>query len=170
MKLLRDLSNADLCRYWDKVGVAGSSDCWLWLGGCDYDGYGIFWAQRTSWRANRIALGLSIGAMPENMACHTCDKPPCCNAAHLFEGTAFHNNRDALRKGRYENRPNLRTADSYMRGVESHLAKLTVADVVSIRKYAAHGFTAAEIQQVYSQITWQNIAAIVKRRTWKHIL
>lgn len=51
--------------------------------------------------AHRIAFRLTHGKWPEPLALHSCDNPPCCNPAHLFEGTPLENMRDKVQKGRY---------------------------------------------------------------------
>jgi hypothetical protein len=54
--------------------------------------------------SHRIAFLLTHGRLPHPMGCHTCDNPPCCNPAHIFEGTPLDNMRDKVAKGRYRGR------------------------------------------------------------------
>lgn len=162
------LSESDLGRFWSKIVVAGLDDCWIWQAGKDQDGYGVFWAQGRSWRAHRIALFLRSGTMAA-MACHSCDVPACCNGRHLFQGTALTNNRDALHKGRYAGRAALRAPSSYARGEAQGRSRLTRGDVVRIRERAAQGESIASIRASLSPITWEAVAAVVKRRTWRHV-
>lgn len=104
------------------------------------------------------------------MVLHECDNPPCCNPAHLFDGSVLDNNRDARDKGRYTHRPSLRTAESYTHGTNVHTAKLSDADVMDIRQRFTQGQTIMEIRdEVYPHVTWENISQIVKRKTWKHL-
>jgi hypothetical protein len=50
---------------------------------------------------HRIAYALEHGSVPDGaLVCHRCDNPPCCNAAHLFAGSAKDNVDDMARKGR----------------------------------------------------------------------
>lgn len=78
----------------DKSG--GSSACWPFVGGCDRDGYGRFRGKA----AHRVALAAALGRPLDGHALHHCDNPPCCNPAHLYEGTQVDNMRDRARRGR----------------------------------------------------------------------
>src|SRR4051812_24942090 len=72
--------------FWARVDRSG--DCWPWTAGTDHAGYGQVRAPTGETRAHRIAWELTHGPIPAGMfACHRCDKPICCNPAHLFLGT-----------------------------------------------------------------------------------
>lgn len=51
--------------------------------------------------AHRMAYILTHGPVPvEHDVCHHCDNPPCCNPAHLFDGSRSENMQDCVAKGR----------------------------------------------------------------------
>lgn len=100
-KPLPTLSDADIARFWSKVDVRGSDECWLWQGPTDWDGYGLFKVGGSMRRAHCIAYLLHHGSdVFPLLACHTCDTPGCCNGSHLFGGTIKDNALDARAKGR----------------------------------------------------------------------
>lgn len=87
-------------RFWDRLDKTG--DCWLWMGYCNGDGYGVV-STAAGYLAltHRAAWALTNGPIPEGMRIlHRCDNPPCCNPAHLFLGTQIDNIRDRDAKGR----------------------------------------------------------------------
>lgn len=93
----------DIARFRPKVDRREPDECWAWLGGCDKDGYGLFWLngrQRRVHARARIAFDLPEANTMGPLTLHACDNPPCCNPAHLFSGTTAMNVRDKLRNGR----------------------------------------------------------------------
>lgn len=79
-----------------------ASECWLWYGSTDKDGYGTksgtFNGTRTSKRAHRIAYEAFVGKIPEGMQLdHLCNNPPCVNPSHLITATSREN---VLRSGK----------------------------------------------------------------------
>lgn len=94
-------------RFWSRVDKSRGPDaCWPWTGGTNPKGYGLFsYGGRSARRyfvASRYALSLELGReIPHDLqAAHTCDNPPCCNPAHLFEATAKANSEDSVVKRR----------------------------------------------------------------------
>jgi hypothetical protein len=86
-------------RFFSKVFI--TDDCWLWQGGMDSQGYGLFQLDGKQWRAHRYSQHIHNGldnALPIVM--HTCDNPSCVNPNHLQNGTVQDNNLDKHLKGR----------------------------------------------------------------------
>ena len=116
-------------RVWAHIAKAGPDECWLWTGSTDEKGrakigpaYGEVWRY-----APRVILEAKLGRalLPGMEACHTCDTPPCCNDAHLYEGTHQRNVRDSVERHRHRTTPK--------RGEANHFAKLTATQVAAIR-------------------------------------
>jgi len=89
-------------RFWQKVDIRSSRECWPWKGATDVSGRGDFWRDGVKQKAPRVAWSLRYGVpFPKELhACHTCDNPACCNPEHLWPGTRTQNFMDAARKGR----------------------------------------------------------------------
>lgn len=96
--------------FWASVDVRGPDECWEWTG-CRLPirpsggGYGITGKAKIgeagTTTAHRVAFILTYGPVPAGHdICHHCDNPPCCNPAHLFDGTTADNMQDCLAKGR----------------------------------------------------------------------
>lgn len=77
--------------------------CILWTGPTNSSGYGQIGVDYVSYYAHRVAYYLYYGVWPKNFACHTCDTPLCVNGEHLFDGTAYDNSQDMVKKQRQSN-------------------------------------------------------------------
>lgn len=93
--------------FWTRVSKSEATECWLWIGALDKQGYGkLFYGNGpgNSWRAHRFSYELHHGKINgsgrELFVCHKCDNPRCVNPAHLFLGTAKDNVHDMIAKGR----------------------------------------------------------------------
>ena len=149
-------------RFWAKVDMSGGLfACWPWTGQRTrtWGGYGMVsagWPLRKI-KAHRIALQLSLGR-PLGVglcACHHCDNPPCCNPAHLFEGTPADNHRDMVSKGRGPT------------GTRNPAARLSEADVLAIRR-ASESVPRRVLADAYG-VDRSTISLIVSGRRWAHV-
>lgn len=87
---------------------------------------------------------------------HHCDNTLCVRPDHLFLGTHQDNNDDMLHKGR----------NNYQRiGEENTNAKLSRADVLSIRERLNGGEAAAAIARSYP-VTPAAVSRIKLRKSW----
>lgn len=161
----REVGNPEdiMRRFWRYVEPEPMSGCWLWTGG-QVRGYGYLSLGAPSRRkilAHRFSYLVFRGPLDDGeLVCHRCDAPPCCNPAHLFTGRQLDNMRDATAKGRVRSRG--------LAGERCHLARLTESTVRSIRSRAAIG-ESFHVLAAEHGITYQGIAAIVTRRTWRHV-
>lgn len=145
-------------RFWEKVKIGSSSECWEWIAGKDFDGYGQFRLDRTTRSAHRIAWELIYGGIPEGLCVlHHCDNPACVNPKHLFLGTQIDNIRDRDKKGR--------VAHNYGEKNGRGTAKLTKKDVFEIRKLLQRGLTQKEIAEMFG-VVHQTISKIAIGIRW----
>jgi hypothetical protein len=150
--------------FWSRVKKGASGECWEWQSYRNDCGYGVVRTKRNALlRAHRIAYEFAHGPVPEGMfVCHRCDNPPCCNPAHLFAGTPADNNRDMYSKHR-------ESRDHGLKGERNHAAKLSDADVLTIRaRYTNGGIFQRELAAEYG-VTLHTMNAIIRRRTWHHL-
>lgn len=88
-------------RFWSHVDRKGPDDCWDWRGSPRED-YGRFKVAGASRQSNRVAWAIGNRRDPGNMLVrHTCDRPQCCNPAHLLLGTVKDNANDKITRGRH---------------------------------------------------------------------
>ena len=107
-------------RFWAKVDRGAADTCWLFTGFRDRDGYGRTRVTGMRATASRAAFFYTHGYWP-TVARHSCDNPPCCNPAHIIDGTHDENMRDRDSRGRVAH------------GEHAGKAKLTLDDVLEIR-------------------------------------
>jgi hypothetical protein len=141
-------------RFWARVNVGASDQCWIWQGPVFAHGYG----QYSNNQAHRVAWCLANGRVPEFNILHRCDTPLCCNPEHLFEGTQLDNVRDMIVKGRNVPLPSLP-------GESNPASKLMQADVNSIRQLRAEGWTIKRLAAQFRMGT-TTIGNIIHRRIW----
>lgn len=145
-----------VARFWRNVDVRRRDECWPWRK-ATRNGYGVFHpAKGETVASHRFALELSLGLpLGEGMQARhlVCDNPPCCNPAHLAEGTNADNVADMVGKNRQA------------RG--SMKSRLNEADVVSIRERAAAGALLADLATEHG-ITASLVTMIVRGQRWKH--
>lgn len=151
--------------FWSKVDKA-EGGCWTWKGSLfKPSGYGQFWVAGSPTIASRVAWCLTFGPIPDGMCVlHRCDNRPCVNPDHLFLGTKADNNRDRAQKGRNGN-------SGAPPGERNGNASLTAHDVMKLRSlYSANNKRPkyGDLAKRFG-IAASTVAAIVNRRTWKHV-
>lgn len=155
-------------RFWSKVQKGTPDECWPWLESVNDDGYGRIKitapgnTPRAQFEASvhRVAWELTHGRpVAEGMVVrHSCDNPPCCNPAHLIEGTQADNVDDRERRGR-----------SYRKlGEEAPRAVLTEALVHQIRDMTRAGMKRSEIRDALG-VSWSAVDGVVRGKFWQHI-
>jgi len=157
-----------MARFWSKVDkdgpevthVDGLGPCWLWAAALDKDGYGKLRVGGRMLSAHRVSYELHNEPIPNGMCvCHCCDTRLCVNPTHLFLGTVADNNRDMTIKGRQD----------AARGEASGTAKLTEADVLSIRaQHAKGGVSQGALAKLFG-VDQANISCIISRKRWAHV-
>lgn len=157
-----ELTQKDAARFWSKVAILESDECWEWQACKTKKGYGHFGIGRMLVRAHRVAWALVCGNgdFPIEHVLHRCDNPPCCNPRHLFLGSSADNTADMLRKGRGKSPPR-------MIG-EAHVeARLTEAQVVTMRFRRAAGETTLALAREF-RVSHSLVSTICIGKTWKH--
>jgi hypothetical protein len=162
------LTEEERARFWAKVDRAGGGDaCWPWTGSRTPNGYGRLQLRSratgafTPTYAHRAALWVATGDEPRAFVLHSCDNPPCVNPAHLREGTARDNSRDAAARGRMV-LPDLRF------GTLNRSARLDPDRVRMIRILRAAGTGVTALSRAFG-VSTTAVKAILSRRTWAHV-
>lgn len=157
-KLQAPLTEGDLVRFWSKVNK--TDGCWVWVGGKDDNGYGIFYIRKNvPVLAHRLSFKLHIEDPGQLHVLHSCDNTSCVNPGHLFKGAHQDNMRDRDAKGRRVP----------LRGSALGNAKLTESAVLRIRRlYATGNFTYTHFANRYG-VRVEVISSIIHRTSWVHI-
>ncbi len=147
-------------RFWSRVKVGCSNDCWRWHGTYRNKGaYGQMCVNGYYVGAHVVAFALACADVPAGMCVlHKCDNPPCCNPKHLFLGTMKENTQDCKIKGRLADRS----------GSKNGHSKLSEDQVRQIRKSSFDGEIYEELAERFGVAT-VTIAKICQRKLWKNI-
>ena len=138
-------------RLWSNVDRRGADECWPWLGNRRPAGYGSIRHDGKNITTNAAAIIASGGVVgPGQVACHTCDNPPCCNPAHLYVGTSSSNQRDAVARGRHS------------------MAKLTDDDVTQICELVAAGNSYRSVGRRFG-VRHGVVSSIVRGVSYTHV-
>lgn len=153
-----------VARFHALVHERGPEECWDWQGACR-KGYGTFkvgsgqfgLTKRSDVYAHRVAFYLANGHWPVPVCRHTCDRPTCCNPAHLCSGTVAQNNEDRRVRQRSVNPP----------GELSARAVLSNAQVAEMRAlYAAGGWTQSALGARYG-VAQATVSRIVREERYR---
>lgn len=140
-----------------KLTTPDERGCWIWQGGKTGPGYGVFYVKGRQVYAHRVVTELTLGPCPEGQeVMHSCDVRACINPQHLTYGT------------RAQNLTHMRALGRGPHGESHGRSKLTVAQVVEIRRLRDAGETLAEIAGLFG-VSTKTAWAIVNRLTWKHV-
>lgn len=146
-------------RFWLYVSKPEHTDCWIWTGMTDRNGYGRLTIKCKKELAHRVSLEIHLKrSLKEGMnVLHSCDNPLCVNPLHLREGTQKENMAEAALRNRVH------------KGEELAWSKLTEANVIEIRKRLDEKtISQIEIAKEYG-VAPSLIHAIYHRKIWKHI-
>jgi len=147
-------------RFWSKVIKRGENECWIFTGGINSTGRGMFYLNGKSVKAHRVSYILTKGKIPDKaFICHTCDNGKCVNPNHLFIGDALTNNRDCYAKGRHP----------ILRGEDDPKSKLNNEKVLKIIEiYKAGEYSQYKIASLFS-VSRSTVLNILRGRTWSDI-
>lgn len=161
------MTPSQLARFMAKVIEEPNSGCWLWNGGVQSNGYGMFFVgpQRHGPgavnRAHRVSYAHFVGPIPnEQFVCHRCDVPSCVNPRHLFIGTNTDNIADMVAKGRH--------GRGAPYGERHGRSKLRAADVRTILLALENGDSKRAIARAQS-VDPRTIQRIADGTGWRHI-
>ena len=146
-------------RFASKIDKENEKGCWLWKGGKDKDGYGLFNGRVNGVlqaRAHRYSYARHKGPISSLLfVCHTCDVRSCVNPDHLFLGTSAENTDDMMAKGRH------RTPEGekhYRAILTEEQAKIILADP------RTHSRIAADYN-----VSRNTISSLKARHSWPHL-
>lgn len=158
------------CRLVANTDRSGGPDaCWPWTGSRFRLGYGSMMLDGKVQSAHRVAYKVANGCMdlsPKIEVRHTCDNRPCCNPAHLVEGTHAENMLDMVLRGR------MQTFEKAAKGSANGQAKITEETALAIfldgRKAtivaASFGVPPNIVYRIRSGKCWSQVTGLPKKK------
>lgn len=148
-------------RFWSKVDIRGSDDCWPWLAYKDRAGYGTMKINGKPQYATHILFNIRTGDwVPKGRQInHTCNNPSCLNPIHLRLGSQLSNMRYMMKCGR----------GNHVKGEQHYRAKLAKREVQKIKRLLFQGdMTQIEIASMFN-VNHRTISVIKTGKRWGHI-
>lgn len=140
------------------VDERGPDECWPWTKGVDRDGYGMIGRRvgdhTVNHKAHVVAFEIANGAPAQHNVLHNCNNPPCCNPAHLYDGTHADNRRDCVASGRARSQPVLTAPDVVAMRAQFENRGPTMRELADLA--AKFGVSPKTIENAVSGRTWQN--------------
>lgn len=150
-------------RFWSRIDrSAGWDACWPWTAALSKAGYGQIRINGVTLYSHRLAFELYGGAILKNqVVCHRCDSPSCCNPLHLFVGTQGDNMKDCSSKGRARGK--------VFHGEDHPQSVLTESRVREARqKYSTGDWTVRGLAREYD-VNSGTMSLVLSRKTWGHV-
>jgi DNA-binding XRE family transcriptional regulator len=171
-RLILPLTDRDVERFWEKVDT--TQHCWIWTASTvPPRGYGKFYAHGSLFLSHRVSWAMAYGEPPSDLeVMHKCDVVHCVRPDHLELGTHQDNVDDMHRKGRgaYGERHGMNTKpECRTLGSRNGCAKLTEADVRSIRDLYSSGTVSQCDLAKHFGVRQQAISRIVSGKRWPHV-
>lgn len=150
--------------FWKWVDQSGGPDsCWPWMRCVTENGYGQLVTPTGRKGAHVVAYTLAGGVLANGQIVrHTCDRPPCCNPAHLLSGTHKQNRTDRTDRGRQGNT----TPHRPQRGEDRPAAKL---DEASVRRIRTSNDSVSSLARQY-RVSRPVIRGVRNRTMWSHVI
>lgn len=134
-----------------------ADECWDWTGGLAAGRYGTMSFGANSVLAHVVSHRIYNTHDPitdeKPYVLHSCDRPICCQPAHLHADTQANNVLEAVERNRHTH------------GEGHHRARLKEPDVLFIRQSSLSNVALANTFGVHKQ----TVAAIRQRKSWKHL-
>ena len=132
------------------------SDCTLFHGRLDNNGYGTLRVDGVTTGAHRLAWTEAFGPIPPGMqVCHHCDVRCCINPAHLWLGDNVQNTADRHAKGR-----SVRGERHGRAKISEDQARAILTDTRSCREVAdEYGIAGNTVSRIRTGKLWTHIAA-----------
>lgn len=152
-----DRSDEKLRRRFEAKFTRPADGCWNWTH-ASVKGRGRLMVNKRPIPAPRVSYLLYCGDIPDGLhVLHRCDNPACVRPDHLWIGTNRDNTADKVAKGRQRNGASPGERNSH--------AKLSAADVLSIRSSAIDSYTlghqfgvdASTIQRIKKRLIWRHV-------------
>lgn len=151
------MKESDRERFLATVDKRGPDECWPWTGTINAYGYGRFAFENRTVTAHRAAFFVEHGRWPEPQCCHDCDSRPCCNPAHLWEGTNAENTADKVAKGRQARQLGERHSGAKLTETEAASLLSLRGTMTQAKAGALFGIGPQQVSRIWRGVRWSHL-------------